>query len=157
MFLLLCNGQICATSKICRKYRNIQARHLFICVQTTAAALSCFEDFCKIVTTDFSVLSAPSSACGPAWACQEKKSGCLHKPVKNWMQHKRYCSQLHKNIAVQYGNESQSMLFTYSLGINTNPLRIRWWTLSTLSSTQLLWSNAWYLLGLMLPMVAAQT
>lgn len=51
--------------------------------------------------------------CGPALACQEKKSGCLHKPVKNWMQHECYCSQLHENIAVQYGNESQSVMFTY--------------------------------------------
>lgn len=37
--LLPCNGQVCGSSKIRLKYRSVQARHLFICIQAATSAL----------------------------------------------------------------------------------------------------------------------
>lgn len=160
MSLLLRNGQVCSSSKIRFKYRSVQARHRFICIQATTAALYEVKIFARSSQqiSQISVLSQLRGLrCGPAWACRGEERGHLHKPVKNWAEHQCYCSQLHKNTAVQYGNESQVMPFAYYLGINTNPLRIGRWTLSTLRSPEPLWSSVWYLFGLMFPLASAQT
>lgn len=64
MSLLLRNGQVCSNSERRFKYRSVQARHLFICIQTTPAALYAVKIFAgsSQQISQASVLSTPSSA-----------------------------------------------------------------------------------------------